>query len=218
MMTDPFAAPVSRPCHGRRFYLSLVLAVGGLAATVEAVPSAREVIDFNPGWRFVRDDVPEAVDRDFDDSAWQVVSCPHTWNDTDTFDNFGRGGHQGETELWTGAAWYRKAFTLDAADSGRRVFIEFEAVRQIADVYLNGKHLGQNRTGFIPFGFELTEHLKFGQPNFLVVRADNRFGEHNTGDTPWHHPNWHPPHGGIYRNVRLHLMDPIHVTLPCTQT
>jgi beta-galactosidase len=94
------------------------------------------------------------------------------------------------------------------------VFIEFEGVRQVADVYLNGHHLGQDKTGFIPFGFDLTPFMNFGGRNVLAVKADNTVAEKFTGDTPWNHQNWHPPHGGIYRNVYLHVTDPLHVTLP----
>ncbi|MFG0253869.1 MAG: sugar-binding domain-containing protein [Rhodopirellula sp. JB053] len=167
------------------------------------------------GWRFIRDDVENAAKPEFDDGQWDVVSCPHTWNDIDTIDDFGTGGHQGETDLWQGAAWYRKTFTLPPSASGKRVVIEFEGVRQIADVYINGHHLGQDKTGFIPFGFDLTPHLKPNGENVIAVRADNTVEPVlYTGDTPWHHQNWHPPHGGIYRNVWLHVLDPVHVTLP----
>lgn len=190
----------------------LICSLAVILPSVEASP--RRTLNLNPDWRFIREDVPAAKTPDFDASAWQTVSCPHTWNDIDSFDNFGTGGHQGESELWTGVAWYRKEFTLPAADQGKRVFIEFEGVRQIAEVYLNGERLGVNKTGFIPFGYDLTPHFKFGEPNVLAVRADNRMDKQYQGATPWHHQNWHPPHGGIYRNVRLHITDPIHVTLP----
>ena len=176
--------------------------------------AARRTLNLNPDWRFVRADVPEAIAPAFDDSAWQTVSLPHTWNDVDSFSNFGQGGHTGEMNLWTGTAWYRKEFTLPASDQDKRIYLEFEGVRQTAEVFLNGLKLGVNRTGFIPFGFDLTPHLKFGEPNILTVSADNRFLPYLEGDTPWHHPNWHPPHGGIYRNVRLHILDGVHVTLP----
>ncbi|MEX0332362.1 MAG: glycoside hydrolase family 2 protein [Puniceicoccaceae bacterium] len=176
--------------------------------------TARQVLNLNPDWRFEKSDPGDAHEPGFDDSTWQQVSLPHTWNDTDTFNNFGKGGHQGESDLWTGVAWYRKTFSLPESDQGKRVYIEFEGVRQIAEIFFNGHRLGINKTGFIPFGFDLTPYFNFGGSNVLAVRADNRFDPHFKGNTPWHHPNWHPPHGGIYRNVRLHVTNPIHVTLP----
>lgn len=179
-----------------------------------SLPKPRQTCNFNADWRFLRGDAPGAEMPDFDASSWSRVSCPHTWNDVDSFDNFATGGHQGESKLWQGAAWYRKEFTLPPSARGKKVFIEFEGVRQVADVFLNGRHLGQDKTGFIPFGFDLTPHIRFGETNVLAVKADNTVAEHFTGDTPWHHQNWHPPHGGIYRDVHLHVTDPLHVTLP----
>jgi len=50
--------------------------------------------------------------------------------------------------------------------------------------------------------------------------ADNRFtfetdmGKIAGTELPWNSPHWHPPHGGIYRNVYLHVTDPLHISLP----
>jgi beta-galactosidase len=169
----------------------------------------RVTFNFNPDWKFIRQNVTGASAVTFDDSAWQTVSCPHTYNDTDTFDDWAVFP-DGETDLWTGITWYRKHFTLDPAYAGRKVFVEFEAVRQIADVYINGVYLGQNKNGFLPFGFDLTPYLNFSGDNVVAVKCDNRF----TNGLPWNDPHWHPAHGGIYRNVYLHVMDKLHVTLP----
>jgi beta-galactosidase len=179
------------------------------------IDGAQRKYNLNADWRFIRDDVEGAQATDFDASQWTTISCPHTWNDIDTFDDFGTGGHQGESDLWQGAAWYRKEFTLPAGSEKKNVYIEFEGVRQVADVYLNGHHLGQDKTGFIPFAFDLTPHLNQSGKNVLAVRADNTVEPKlYSGKMPWHHQNWHPPHGGIYRNVYLHVLDPVHVTLP----
>ncbi len=204
---------------GIRFIGLLSVACLALTAWLSApspvyAASVARKLNFNLDWRFIRTNAPGAELPAVDTAAWKTVSCPHTWNDVDTFSHFSAGGHTGESELWTGVAWYRKEFTLPKEADGKKVFIEFEGVRQIADVYLNGQHLGQDKIGFVPFGFDLTPHLKFGATNVLAVRVDNRFNKQYTGDTPWNHPNWHPPHGGIYRNVYLHVTDPLHVTLP----
>ncbi|MDQ5979675.1 MAG: beta-galactosidase [Verrucomicrobiota bacterium] len=223
-----------------------------LFASAALWAGARETLNFNPDWRFLKGDPVGAESPGYDESAWERVSAPHTFNDTDTFDNWSLPGHRGEQEQWSGRTWYRKTFDAPAAWQGRKVFIEFEAVRQIAEVYLNGVKLGTAKGGFTPFGFDLTPHLRPGETNVLAVMADNRFqrdpmdpalapqaatnakthpnlaqlskelmeqipdtlDELQADQIPWNNPHWHPPHGGIYRNVRLIVTDPLHITLP----
>lgn len=206
----------------------------------------RLTLNFNPDWQFIKADPSGAAQPAFDDRNWQTVSAPHTYNDGDTFDDFSLPGHRGEQNQWGGRTWYRKTFTLPAAFKGKEVFIEFGAVRQVAEVYLNGERLGICKTGFTPFGFRLTPHLRFGAPNVLAVMCDNRFmkdplpGADGKDDSPslaqlsarvnqaipedvdaiaadqipWNNPHWHPAHGGIYRNVKLYVTDPLHISLP----
>ncbi len=180
-----------------------------------------QTLNFNPDWKFIKDDPAGASEPAFDDHAWTTVSLPHTYNDIDTFDDWSTPNHVGEMDIWSGRTWYRKSFTLPETFKDKKVFIEFEAVRQIAEVYLNGKLLGASKTGFIPFGFDLTPYLKFSDArNVLAVMADNRFTLETDmakiikTDLPWNSPHWHPAHGGIYRNVYLHVADPLHISLP----
>ncbi|MFS4482754.1 sugar-binding domain-containing protein [Hyunsoonleella sp. 2307UL5-6] len=176
----------------------------------------RTKYNFNLDWKFIKENPENAQELGFDDAAWETISCPHTFNDIDTFDDLSHGHHDGEDNHWRGTVWYRKHFELPKEDADKKVFIEFESVRQIADVYINGKHIGQNQTGFIPFGFDLTPHLKFGENNVLSVKVNNDRGDHFRDNFPlvWHHEHWHPNHGGIYRNVFLYVTDPLHITLP----
>ena len=80
-------------------------------------------------------------------------------------------GHRGEQIQWSGRTWYRKTLTAPAGWKGKKVFIEFEAARQVAEVYLNGRLLGVSKTGFTPFGFDLTPHLQVGGRNVVAVMA-----------------------------------------------
>lgn len=231
--------------------------------TLGVFAAERQTLNFDPDWKFTKSDPAGAAQPGFDDAAWITVSAPHTFNDTDTFDNWSTPGHRGEQIQWAGRTWYRKTFTLPESARGKKVFIEFEGVRQVAEVYLNGEKLGVSKTGFTPFGFDLTAHVKFGAPNVIAVMADNRFmkdpldpataaelaklngagsaapalssaanpnltqlhAEINktipekledlqADQIPWNNPHWHPAHGGIYRNVFLHLTDPLHIALP----
>jgi beta-galactosidase len=239
-----------------------ILAALALVALSAASLTAGErlTLNFNPDWKFTKSDEPKASSPEFDDKAWTSVSAPHTYNDVDTFDNFSLAGHRGEQDQWSGRTWYRKTFTAPDAWKGKKVFIEFEGVRQVAEIYLNGELLGVSKTGFTPFGFDLTKHLQFGKPNVLAVMCDNRFRKDpddpaaieasnksgvsttkkdagaggglaarlakenadipekvedlQANQIPWNNPHWHPAHGGIYRNVKLIVTDPVHITLP----
>ncbi|MFI5337351.1 MAG: sugar-binding domain-containing protein, partial [Opitutales bacterium] len=235
---------------GRKMIVGLAVMLGLLGAT-RSSGGERQTLNFNPDWRFTRSDPAGAATPEFDDSAWARVSTPHTFNDTDTFAHWSPPGHKGEIDQWSGRTWYRKTFVAPGEWAERKVYIEFEAARQIAEVYLNGEKLGVQKTGFTPFGFDLTPHLRPGARNVLAVMVDNRFmrdpaevspagtgatrggirtlaeitAEHNAlaperledlqaDQIPWNNPHWHPAHGGLYRNVWLHVTDPLHITLP----
>lgn len=185
----------------------------------ETEANHRVKLNFNADWKFWKADREGAYEPGFDDSEWTTVSTPHTYNDIDTFDNFTEGGNNGERSMYTGKTWYRKHFKLDESDAGRKVFIEFEAARQAADVYINGVKLaGKNENGFIPFGYDLTPYLNYGdRENVLAVMVDNTFpymAEGTDDVLSWHDSHWHPTHGGLYRNVFLHMTDKLHITLP----
>lgn len=206
---------------GMLFWIWNILALCCVAIAGESAAAERLKLNFNADWKCIKADPPGASAVAFNDSAWATVSTPHTFNDVDTFDDWSVPIHLGETNQWSGRTWYRKSFTVPESFRGRRVYIEFEAVRQVAEVYLNGQALGTNRTGFIPFGFDLTPYLHYGKiTNVLSVMADNRFTLETelsriaATELPWNSPHWHPAHGGIYRNVYLHVTDPLHISLP----
>jgi len=202
----------------------------------------REKYNFNAGWIFSKGygwdnaesnrDVKREVivlpadEKPYEEgyapgSSWEPVSLPHTYNDVDTFDNFTETGMNGERSVYSGTAWYKKTFTVPAASEGKKIFLEFEAARQGVEVYLNGEKLeGKSENGFIPFGYDLTEYIRFGQENDITVMVDNSFPYYHIGEDgsknelSWHDSHWHPNSGGLYRNAFLYVTDPLHVTLP----
>src|SRR5690348_14136288 len=92
----------------------IVSAFGIVAALTFAILSARaddrQILNFNPDWKFLKANPTNAQVVKFDDSKWTTVSTPHTYNDTDTFDDFALPGLRGETNQWGGKTWYRKMF------------------------------------------------------------------------------------------------------------
>ncbi|HWB32070.1 MAG TPA: DUF4982 domain-containing protein [Acidobacteriaceae bacterium] len=193
--------------------------------------SPRATYNFNFGWQFLRDDAPGAEAPAFDDSHWSTVSTPHSFNDVDSFREFisHSGGDRG---TWKGVSWYRKHFTLPAELTGRRIFLEFEGMRQAGDIYLNGKPVGLYENGINAYGIDITAALApAGKPNLLAVKVDNTttykerafcaaHPKNPDGSDceptafEWNVNDFNPDHGGINRSVWLHAMGPIHQTLP----
>ena len=124
--------------HPLRRLCALLLLAAPLHAA--AADTARAVYDFNPGWRLYVGDAPQAANAVFDDASWKPVTLPHAWNEDDAF-------KKDIVDLSTGIAWYRKQFTLPASARGKKVFLEFEGVRQGAEVFVNGKSMGLHENG-----------------------------------------------------------------------
>jgi beta-galactosidase len=173
-------------------------------------------------WKFLKNsDPPGAETVAFDDSHWQDVGIPHTWNDVDTFLNQQSGG--GDGSMIGGNHWYRKHIALDAKYATRRILVEFEGAHLGVQVYVNGTFLPGNSAvaanakathvvGFVPFVVDITKYIKFGADNVLAVKVGKnggfyedpgfstvfRFGQND---------------GGLFRPVRMHITDNVHIPL-----
>ena len=175
-----------------------------------AADAGRETLNFNQGWRFHRVDPtpPPAADVDaspaaFADGAWEIVNLPHPvrlepWN---------AGGELN----FRGPCWYRKHFTLEDRWKGKRLTIQFGGAMQVADVWLNGRHVTTHLGGYLPFTLDVTDGVAFGADNVIALRLDNR-------DQPLVPPGKPEKDldfdyfGGLYRDVRFVVTDPVHVT------
>jgi beta-galactosidase len=110
----------------------------------------------------------------FDDSQWTTVSTPHSFNDVDSFRKIiSHSG--GDLGTYKGLSWYRKHFKLPAGYSGRKIFLEFEGMRQAGDIFLNGKQVGLYENGITAYGIDITDAVHCGsEENVLAVKVDNQ--------------------------------------------
>jgi beta-galactosidase len=222
----------SHPISRREFLGTAAVAAAGLPvlagagrAAFAAAPVARYTppqsprsrLNFNLNWRFIRDDVAGAEAPAFDDSQWATVSTPHSFNDVDSFRKIiSHSG--GDLGTYKGLSWYRKHFKFPAGFAGRKVFLEFEGMRQAGDIFLNGKQVGLYENGITAYGVDISDAVYFGpRENVLAVKVDNRtdYLERATGTKfEWNVNDFNPDHGGISRHVWLHVTGKIHQTLP----
>jgi len=161
-------------------------------------PDGRQLINLDPGWRFFAGDDPHAPDPGFDDRSWQPVDLPHTWNALD--------GQDGGNNYRRGPGWYRRHLAVEASLAGRRLYLQFDGASLMADVYVNGVHLGSHKGGFARFRFDATGALRTGADNVIAVRVDNgRLGIAPTSaDFTFF--------GGLYRGVALLATDPVQIS------
>ncbi len=187
--------------------ITLLLLWLTLAIGVQAVE--RQRLNFNADWRLCVGDVAKAAEPLFDHRDWQRVTLPYAFNGDEAF-------RKDIVDLTDTIVWYRKVFTLPAEAVQGKVFIEFEGVRQGADVYVNGRHLGVSENGVMAFGLDLTPYVKAGD-NVVAVRCDNswtyRSRKHNSR-YQWNDRNFNANYGGIPKNVWLHVTDKLYQTLP----
>jgi beta-galactosidase len=202
-------------------FLTVTLFAGGIAFhsfgsgfTLPASP--RAIYDFNPGWKFFKGDVSNAEQVSSDDSKWTDVSTPHTWNDSDTYDEIiSHSG--GERNQYTGIGWYRKHFKLPAGAKEGRVFLEFEGLKQAGRFWVNGKYVGKYENGVTPVGLDLTPFVNFDGDNVVAVKVDNsdHYQEEATGtEYEWMGRAFNPNYGGLNHDVRLILTGKVYQTLP----
>ena len=174
-------------------YIFILLFIVGWAQAQQRV-----VYTINDGWKFTKGSPFEAQLAGCDDSSWETVNIPHTWNNKDADD---------ETPgFYRGPAWYRKQLFVDKSQEGRQAVIYFEGANQEVRFYLNGQFVGEHKGGYTRFCFDITSHLRYGQENLFAIYVNNVYN-----------PNIPPLSadftffGGIYRDVYLQFMNPVHI-------
>lgn len=158
----------------------------------------RQVETLNFGWEFSRDksfkDVEKVnVPHDFQISQpWVTPSADEKPDNTNAAANIkSRLSARGFKEIGTG--WYKKTITPDASMKGKRVILDFEGIMLTGDVYLNGEHVGGTDYGYVGFEIDITNKLKYGQQNEILVKAETQ----NETASRWY------TGGGLFRNVNL---------------
>lgn len=173
---------------------------------------SQETINFNFDWKFSPGSHPGAEAPAYDISGWETVNLPHDFqieqpwvapDDSDKGDKTNemaniasRLSSRAFKEM--GEGWYRKTFTPDPSWKGKRVLIDFEGIMLVGDVYLNGERIGGTDYGYLGFESDISDKLKYGEPNVIAVKADTGKPENS---------RWYTG-GGLYRDVNIKVGDP----------
>ena len=176
--------------------------MGGVETVqVGADVSGQRENNLNKGWKFYLGDSANAENQNFDDSAWENVDLPHDFSIIQAYTS------SGEAEsgfLPGGTGWYRKSFTVPADRADKTFILNFDGVYSDAYVYVNGQYVGEHHYGYTNFAFDISDYLVCdgATENVIAVKAVN-----NIPSSRWYSGS------GIYRDVELLVLDPVHVDL-----
>lgn len=180
---------------------ALILLMISCNSMPEAAQSPRERECFDYDWRFNLGDVQNAEQPTFDDSSWRVLNLPHDWAIEGDFSKDNPSGYAGGA-LPGGIGWYRKTFVVDSTDlaNGSRIYLDFDGVYMLSNVFVNGVSTGVRPYGYISFRRDITPLLHIGE-NVVAVRVDN-------SEQP--NSRWYSG-CGIYRHVWMVKTQSIHI-------
>ncbi len=101
--------------------------------------------------------------------------------------------------------WYRRELSVPEEYAGRRLILHFGAADQIADVWVNEKHLVTHVGGYLPFEADVTSALADGRLSIVVrVTDDTDRGFHTRGKQKTKRGGiWYTPQSGIWQSVWL---------------
>lgn len=152
----------------------------------------RSVIPLNNDWEF-------SITRR--EGEWKTVVLPHT--------NVQLPHHNFNPNSYAFRSYYRKALQLPEPLDGRRLFIDFEGA-MIASIFsINGHTFPEHRGGYVPFSFEITDHVKEGGQNLLEVSVDS---SERPDIPPFGNVVDYLTFGGIYREVQLRYVPKVSIS------
>lgn len=141
--------------------------------SAEAYHPGTHEISLNGDWCFADQEEKQA-------GEWNKLPVPGNWN---TFTEYAD---------YIGDAWYQREVTIPSEWTNQKIYLQFSAVYDIADVWWNETYLGQHVGGYTPFEFDVSELASVGKAQIITVKVNN---EHVVG--AWF--QW----GGISRDVQL---------------
>ena len=171
---------------------------------INSETSTREVINLNKDWSYLEKNL-----TDFNEvqasSDWEDIDLPHTWNQWDAVDN--SPGYRRDI------SWYKKELTIEANKKSQYI-LYFEGVNITSAVYLNGKKIGGHIGGYLGFEIDITDNIKSGKNNTLLISVDNSY---NPDVVPSQKADFFI-YGGITRDVWLKVLPKVNISKTLVST
>lgn len=182
-------------------------------------------LDKNATWENDRLEVSprlETLPVNIPSGGWQLIDRPDRQDislpATVEGEMWGWNGQTyGVTGNYVGVSWWVKTVSIPAAWHGRRIMLNFDAVRFRAEIFVNRRLAGYDIVNSTPFGIDITQFVTPGKENEIAVRITDPNGNFNWKDSQnyrWGRYLNNPSHGfgGITGRVSLVATDNEHIT------
>ena len=123
-------------------------------------------INLNGVWQFEFDSLDIGIEKDWnsgDTEFSKKITVPFPW-----------GSNLSGIENKADIGWYKRELKVQEEWKNKRTFITIGASDWETTVWLDGDLLGSHHGGYVPFSFELTGFLKYGEQQKLVIRVDDK--------------------------------------------
>lgn len=210
-------------------FLSLLCCCFFLWVNTLQAQNGRKIIHFDNGWKFHLGNASDphrdfnygitnilaksgesgntGISENFDDTKWENVQLPHDWAIALPFKYINNGELNGHGYKAVGGlfpensiGWYRKSFSINSTDSSGRYLLQLDGVYRDSKVWINGYYVGGNFSGYTGATYDITDFIRFGHKNVLVVRADATQPE-----------GWFYEGAGVYRHAWLINVNDVHI-------
>ncbi|WP_452231708.1 glycoside hydrolase family 2 protein [Lacinutrix sp. MEBiC02595] len=190
-------------------YLKIVLLLVVVVITFQFCKEVNVVEEaaINEDWKFSKVEESKDLDSkihtvDFNDSAWETISLPHTANIEPLTVN----------DQWQGICWYRKTLSIPESNIDKKIFLELEAAMNYSKMYINGIEVNEHQGGYLPVIVDISKYVKIGEKNVIAIRLDNT-DNLVTGPKPLKRLDFNM-YGGLYRKANLFTKDKIYISNP----
>jgi len=183
-----------------KILVSIILIVG---CVVTSLSQGRQVTSFNDGWQFKKGPFSSSNITFMQtwNAKWKDVKIPHTWNAKDM--------QVEHNKFYQGEAFYKKSFFVEPNLKDKRLFLKFEGVGQVVELFINGNFVGNHKGGYSAFSFDISKAVKHGENNEILLKVDN---SERKDIIPINH-NLFGVYGGIYRPVWLIITDKLNISV-----
>lgn len=157
-------------------------------------------IYLNNDWGYTENYSDALLNANYDDSRLKSVRLPHTCKETPF--------HYFDEHIYQMVSGYRKVLTVPEEWRGKKAILTIDGAAHESEVFINGSKVGEHHCGYTAFSIDITEELRFGEDNILVIKVDSR---EDINIPPFGFVVDYMTYGGIYRDVYLDIKEPVYL-------